>query len=443
MIKTFPKGGVHPPDQKLTRDQSIRVFSLPDKVVIPLAQHIGAPATPCVQTGDRVKTGQLIARGSGFVSANIHASVSGTITKIDSFPDASGYKKNAFLIEREGDEWMEDIDRSDHLSETLDISREEIIARITEAGIVGLGGATFPSHVKTAIPQGKSCNILVINGAECEPYLTCDHRLMMEKGPEILVGIRILMKALSAKRTKIGIEENKMEALLHLSQLAKKHPEIRVIPLKTKYPQGGEKQLIHALTGKQVPQGKIPLDVGIVPFNIGTVFAIYEAVQKKKPLFERVITITGKSLQQRENFLVRIGTPLAEIMEACGGVPPDTGKIILGGPMMGKAVASLNVPLTKGCSGIVLMDESTSCRKSPTPCIRCAQCVSVCPMGLEPYLLSRLSELGLQEKAVAEDITLCIECGSCSYICPADRHLLDWIRVGKNIAIKNARSLKK
>ncbi|MDD4031967.1 MAG: electron transport complex subunit RsxC [Bacteroidales bacterium] len=443
MPKTFLQGGVHPPECKLSKEKAIVTPLLPDRVLIPLSQHIGSPAIACVGVGDQVKTGQVIAKSSGFVSANIHASISGTVSKIGDFSDVTGYCKSALMIEREGDEWIEEIDHTETLIEDLNKSKTEIISKITHAGIVGLGGATFPSHVKLTIPPGKKCKMLLINGAECEPYLTCDHRLMLEKTEEILIGIRLLMIALEVSHAKIGIEENKADAISQFNRLIKKHPGISVVSMKTKYPQGGEKQLIKALTGQEVSPGEIPLDIGVIPFNIGTVYAIYEAVQKNKPLIERTVTLTGKKMGTPSNFRVRIGTILSDILEQAGGIPENTGKVILGGPMMGKAANSLNIPITKGCSGILFVEETESFRKPAEPCIRCAKCVSSCPMGLEPYLLGKLSEMGQFEKAAHEGITLCIECGSCSFICPANRPLLDWIRVGKNAVLKQARVSKK
>jgi len=438
-LKTFPSGGVHPPENKITADIPISSLPVPAVVVIPVTQHIGAPADIIVNKGDTIRTGQLIATAKGFVSANIHSSVSGKVSKIDLITDISGYKQKAVFIDVEGDEWIDTIDKSADLVREITLSTEEIIKKCTDAGIVGLGGATFPTHVKLSVPPGKRCDILIINGVECEPYLTSDHRLMLEKGNEVLTGITILMKALKVNKAVIGIENNKPDAIQHLSGLVKDYKGITVIPLKVKYPQGAEKQLIKAVNGREVPSGKLPVDVNSVVHNVGTAFSVYEAVQKNKPLFERVVTITGKSLASPGNYLVRTGTPLKALIEAAGGLPENTGKIICGGPMMGKAVASVDVPVVKGTSGVVILEDSESERKPYGPCIRCAKCVSVCPMKLEPYLLMTLSEKALFDKAESERITDCIECGSCSYICPASRPLLDYIRLGKQKVIKMAR----
>jgi len=438
-LKTFPKGGIHPPENKLTAGKQTEVLPLPVSVAIPVSQHIGAPATVIVNKGDIVKTGQVIAVSKGFVSVNIHSSVSGKVNKIDSIVDTTGYKQTAVFIDVEGDEWVDNIDRSDNLITDIKLSPEEIISRCQESGIVGLGGATFPSHVKLSVPSGKRCDLLIINGVECEPYLTADHRLMLEKGKEILVGISILMKALKIKRALVGIENNKTDAIAHLKKLSASFEGIEICPLKVKYPQGAEKQLIKALTGREVPSGRLPIDVNVVVHNAGTTFAVYEAVQKNKPLIERVVTITGKNLTNPGNYFVRIGTPISLLIEKAGGLPDDTGKIISGGPMMGKALINTDVPVVKGMSGIILFPASESDRMPSQPCIRCAKCVSVCPLGLEPYLLMLLTQKGLFEKAEEERITDCMECGSCSYTCPAGRPLLDYIRLGKSTVIKKAR----
>ncbi|MDX9812297.1 MAG: electron transport complex subunit RsxC [Bacteroidales bacterium] len=439
MPKSFPAGGVHPPENKLTASIPITVLPVPPGVVIPLSQHIGVPATPVVNKGDYVKTGQLIASGKGFVSASIHSPVSGKVTRIDSVPDSSGYKQSAIFIDTEGDEWVDTVDRSPATLKEISLSAEEIVKRCLDSGIVGLGGATFPSHVKLTIPSGKRCDLLIINGVECEPFLTSDHRLMLEKGEQILVGVSILMKALKVGKAMIGIEANKPDAIKAMTDLARGFKGISVHELKVKYPQGGEKQLIKALTGREVPSGKLPLDVGVVVHNVGTSFAVYEAVQKNKPLIERVVTVTGKSLSKPGNFMVRLGTPVSTIIEAAGGMPEDTAKIVSGGPMMGKAVVNTSIPVVKGMSGIVLFPESESRRLNSGPCIRCAKCVAACPMGLEPYLLMILAEKGLYEKAEERKITDCMECGSCSFACPAGRPLLDYIRLGKSTVIRMAR----
>jgi electron transport complex protein RnfC len=431
VLKTFKLGGIHPPENKFSAGQAIRNAELSKVVSIPVAQHIGTPSIPVVAKGDKVMVGQLIAKSGGFVSANIHSPVSGTVAKLDKIPDSMGYPKQAIIINVEGDEWLETIDRSETLVRECDLDGAAIVQKINECGIVGLGGATFPTHVKLVPPKGMKAEYLLINGVECEPYLTSDHRLMLEKSDEILVGTSLLMKALNVDKAMIGIENNKPDAISLLKEKSSQYKGIQVVPLKVKYPQGGEKQLIKAATGREVPSGALPIAVGCVVSNVGSAFAVYEAVQKNKPLFERVVTITGKSVQNPANLKVRIGTPVSELIAVIGGLPEDTGKVISGGPMMGKALANVDVPVTKGTSGILMIPGKEARRDEIKPCIRCSRCVTACPMGLEPYLLMTVAEKNLLERAEAERIMDCIECGSCSYTCPSSRPLLDYIRFGK------------
>ncbi len=431
MLKTFSLGGIHPPENKFSAGKKIEALPIPAQVAIPISQHIGAPAKPIVKKGDQVKVGTLIAESAGFVSANIHSSVSGTVAKIDDIIDASGYKRPAIIIDVEGDEWEETINKSSDLIKEISATPEEIIKKIAAAGIVGLGGATFPSHVKLSVPPGKKCEVLILNAVECEPYLTADHQLMMEKGNEIMVGTQILMKALNVDKAIIGIENNKKDAIQHLSQLASSYPGITIEPLKVQYPQGGEKQLIDACIKRQIPSGKLPIEVGAVVQNVGTTVAVYDAVQKNKPLFERVVTVTGKSVSKPSNFLTRIGTTINSLIEAAGGLPEDTGKIVGGGPMMGKALTTTEVPVTKGSSGVLIIKNEEANRKKMQNCIKCGKCISACAMGLEPYLLMTVSQKGVWDRAEQEKIMDCIECGSCSFTCPSQRPLLDYIRLGK------------
>lgn len=429
-LKTFSRGGVHPPEHKLSSGKAIEELPLPETVVIPVSQHLGAPAKVLINRGDQVKIGQLIAQSEGFVSTNIHSSVSGKVLKVDKFMDSSGYKKMAVQIQVEGEVWEENIDRTDDLVKNTVLKSEAIRKKILEAGIVGLGGATFPSHVKLMVPKGKTAEYLIINGVECEPYLTADHALMMEKTDEVFAGIQVLMKGLGVEKAIVGIENNKPDAIKKMGEVAK-GTAILVQGLKVKYPQGGEKQLVQALLKREVPSGGLPIDVGVVVFNVGTALAAYEAVNKNRPLIDRVVTVTGKSLEKPSNFRVRIGTPISLLVEKAGGLPADTAKVINGGPMMGKALSTLDVPVVKGSSGILLIPEGEARRKEMQTCIRCTKCVGVCPMGLEPYLLMTLSEKGLYERMEAEKVMDCIECGSCSYTCPSARPLLDYIRLGK------------
>ena len=439
-IRTFRIGGIHPEGNKLTNEATTQVAPLPQQAIFPLSQHIGAPAKPVVKKGDKVKVGTLLAEAGGFVSAPIYSSVSGTVFKIDTAIDATGYQKPVIIVNVEGDEWEDSIDRSDKL-ETIEahpeLTPEEIINRVKEAGITGMGGAGFPTFIKLTPPPTAKAECVIINAVECEPYITADYRLMMEHADEILVGLELLIKAAKVTRGFIGIEVNKPKAIELLTQKVAEafHAstyQVEVVPLKQRYPQGGEKQLLDAVIRRQVPAPPaIPVNVGAIVQNVGTAYAVYEAVMKHKPLFERYTTVTGKRLSHPGNFLVRMGTPTRLLIEACGGMPEGDNKLLAGGPMMGKALASLDVPICKGTNSVTILSGSEAVRKEPEPCIRCAKCVGVCPMGLEPYLLARLSAYKQWERAEQDDIVSCIECGSCQFTCPAHRPLLDNIREGK------------
>lgn len=430
-MRTFRIGGVHPPENKLSAGKAIRTLGLPKQVVLPLSQHIGAPAVAIVKKGDTVKVGTQIAQAGGFVSAPIFSSVSGTVLKIDAAIDASGYRKPAIFIDVEGDEWEESIDRSEDLVKDISLTSEEIVKKISALGIVGLGGACFPTHVKLTPPPGNIAEILIINAVECEPYLTADHELMMEKAEQVAVGVSILMKAAKVNKAVIGIENNKPDAIALMTKVVAVYPGMEVMPLKVKYPQGGEKQLIDAVISRQVSSGALPISTGAIVQNVGTAYAVYEAIQKNKPLFERVVTVTGKSVKNPSNLLVRMGTPMSMLIEEAGGLPEDTGKVIGGGPMMGKALVSTEIPIVKGSSGVLIMPNFDAARREAQNCIRCAKCVSACPMGLEPFLLGALAEHSDWERMETEKIMDCIECGSCQFTCPANRPLLDYCRLGK------------
>lgn len=438
-MKTFPIGGIHPSDCKeYSKDSAIERFPIPEVVTIPLAQHIGAPAVACVAKGDRVLVGQVIATAGGFVSSPIHSSVSGVVKSVDMTADAQGNLKPSVTIAVEGDEWVESIDRSKEIAKNINLTPQEIVAKISEMGIVGMGGATFPTHVKLSIPAGKKAECLIINAVECEPYLTADYRVMLELGDRLLVGARILAKAIGVDKIYIGVENNKPDAIAHLEKLAGAYLEVEIVPLKMRYPQGGEKQLIAAVTGREVPSGGLPIDVGAVVQNVGTALAVYEAVAKNKPLFERVVTVTGSTLKEPKNLLVRIGTPMSALIEYCGGME-GVGKVIAGGPMMGRAVSNVDAPVTKGTSGVLLMPTEESLRQKEGACIRCAKCVEACPMGLEPYLLSKLTQNGDFEELERHYIADCIECGCCTFSCPSYLPLLDWVRIGKAEVMKRIR----
>ena len=447
--RTFRIGGVHPEENKLTHEVMTKVAPLPKQAIFPLSQHIGAPAKPVVAKGDKVKVGTLIAEAGGFVSAPIYSSVSGTVFKVDTAIDATGYRKPVIIINVEGDEWEEGIDRSDKLELLADhpeLTPEEIINRVKEAGVTGMGGAGFPTFIKLSPPPTAKAECVIINAVECEPYITADYRLMMEKADEILVGLELLMVAVKVTTGYIGIETNKPAAIELLTQkCAEKFNgskyNVEVVPLQQRYPQGGEKQLVDAVIRRQVPAPPaIPVNVGAIVQNVGTAFAVYEAVMKRKPLFERYTTVTGKKLQNPGNFLVRMGTPMQDLIDLCGGMPEGENKLLAGGPMMGKALTSTEVPICKGTNSVTVLSDEDARRKEAMPCIRCAKCVSACPMGLEPYLLATLSSLKNWERLEAEDITSCIECGSCQFTCPAHRPLLDNIRLGKSTVMGIIRS---
>lgn len=452
-IRTFSIGGIHPKENKLTHEAKTQVAALPKQAIFPLSQHIGAPAKPVVAKGDKVKVGTLIAEAGGFVSAPIFSSVSGTVFKIDTVIDATGYRKPAIIINVEGDKWEEKIDRSEKLEDVKDhpeLTPEEIVNRIKNAGVVGMGGACFPTFIKLTPPPTAKAECVIINAVECEPYITADYRLMMEHADEILVGLELLMMAAKVTKGYIGIETNKPAAIeLLTDKCAKKFAgsqyQVEVVPLKQRYPQGGEKQLVDAVIQRQVPAPPaIPVNVGAIVQNVGTAFAVYQAVMKNKPLFERYTTVTGKRLANPGNFLVRMGTPMKDLIDACGGMPEGDNKLLAGGPMMGKALTSTEVPICKGTNSVTILSDEEALRKEAQPCIRCAKCVGVCPMGLEPYLLAKLSEVQNWERAEHEDIVSCIECGSCQYTCPAHRPLLDNIRQGKStvMGIIRARAAK-
>lgn len=441
-LKTFSKGGVHPEENKISHDSPIQVQPIPKTVSILLGQHIGKPASPVVSRGDEVKVGTLIAQADGFVSANIHSSVSGKVKKIETILDASGYQKPCITIQCDGeDTWEETIDRSPEIIRDIKLSSEEIIQRIAECGIVGMGGATFPTNVKLMPPKDATPECVIINGAECEPYLTADHRTLLERGEEVLIGLQILMKSVGVSKGYVAIENNKRDAIEKLTEIASSMPGIEIVPMKVKYPQGGEKQLIDTVLNRRVASGKLPVTEGAIVQNVGTALAVYEAVQKHKPLVERVVTVTGKAVKNPCNLLVRIGTPLSELIETAGGMPRSTAKLVSGGPMMGKAVYSDEIPVAKGTSGVLMLLEEDTKRRPMRNCIRCAKCVGACPMGLNPAFLMRDTVYKDWEALEENHVYDCIECGSCSSICPANRPLLDHIRMGKGrvMAIRRAR----
>lgn len=444
MSKTFSIGGIHPHDHKISINASIEDFPIMDMAYISVSQHLGAPAEPIVAKGDKVKTGQLIAKSTGFISANIHSSVSGTVTSIEMLPDIFGHLVKHIVIKVEGDEWEESIDKTPDIVREIKLSPKEIIDRIAQHGVVGLGGAAFPTHIKLTPPPNKKAEYLLVNGSECEPYLTSDYRIMLEASEQILIGVKIMMKALGVETSFFGIEENKPEAIKIMNKLtSESYPEIKVVSLKKRYPQGGEKQLIDAILKRRVPSMGLPIDTGVVVQNVGTALAVYEAVQKNKPLFEGIVTVTGECMSEQRNFRLRVGTNLERVMFAIGGFPKDAVKLISGGPMMGKAVSRMDAASVKSTSAFLLLTEEETKREEEGNCIRCAKCVDACPMGLEPYLLNRLSRAGRLDELEENMVHDCIECGCCMYSCPANIPLVDTIRLSKAQVIKIIRSRPK
>ncbi|MBO8160236.1 MAG: electron transport complex subunit RsxC [Thermosipho sp. (in: Bacteria)] len=427
-LATF-KGGVHPPEKKeLSKEIPIQKSPLPDKVVVFMQQHTGAPAKPVVEVGQKVKTGQIIGEPGGFISAYVHSPVTGTVTEVKKISNIIfGKAVEAVVIQRESEDEWELLPHGDYEK----FSKEELLDIIKKAGIVGLGGAMFPTHVKLNPPQDKKIDTLIINGAECEPYLTIDHRMMLEKSEEILIGIKIAKKILGVNNVYIGIESNKKDAIEFLKNKWK--GQVIVVPLKTKYPQGAEKQLIYAITGKEVPRGGLPMDVGVVVQNVSTMYAIKEAVVDGKPLVERGLTLTGEAIKRPGNWWVRIGTPISWIVENLGegfkeGI--ENVKVLMGGPMMGIPINNLDTPIVKGNNGITsLIPEE----QRGTFCIRCSYCVDVCPMGLQPYLLDLLGKKRKYDEAVEVGLLDCIECGSCSYVCPAKIEHVKTIKLAKKV----------
>jgi electron transport complex protein RnfC len=424
------RGGIHPPHFKeQTEKSSIEAGLLPKEVVIPLHQHIGAPCEPTVKAGDKVKVGQKIGDTKAFVSAPIHSSVSGVVLKITNKNSPTGAKVKSIIIQSDGkQEVYEDVKPKGDIGS---LGKDELLKIIREAGITGMGGAGFPTHVKLSPPEDKKIDIVIINGAECEPYLTSDHRMMIEHPDKVVMGTKAVMKVLGVENGVIGIENNKPDALKIMKDAVKNDKSIKVVELRTKYPQGGEKSLIYAVTKREVPSGGLPMDVGAVVQNVGTVSAISDAITTGMPLVERVVAVTGSGIKKPKNLLVKIGTKFEDVINQCGGYTEDLGKIINGGPMMGIAQHTDQVPVIKGTSGILLLNEKDSEKPEPSNCIRCGKCVDICPSGLMPLMISRNSLLRKFDEAEAYNAMDCIECGSCSFICPSKRPLVDAIRVAK------------
>lgn len=430
MLKTFKRGGVHPFDGKVyAKDKAIETPAIPDQVVIPMSMHFGASCTPTVKVGDHVKKGQLIGTSDAFLHADIHASISGDVVKVAPMPHNTMVQCMAVVIKSDGkDEWADDVLQE---RDWKQLDSKEIIELIKKAGVVGCGGATFPAHVK--FTPNKPVDTFIVNAAECEPYLTCDYRAMVEAPyiEKLVTGVQIIMKALGVKRGFIGIEDNKPEAVSKLTEAFKDIPEVSVEPCITKYPQGAEKMMIEAMTGRQVEPGGLPMNVGCVVSNVGTVIAVTDAVCHGIPFIERLTTVTGDCIKEPKNLSLRIGTTFQEAIDYCGGFSQTPDRVIAGGPMMGFAQYQMDIPITKGASGILALSAEKCNVGEEEPCIRCGRCVQACPMGLIPSQLSIFSSCQAWEKCMEYGVMNCVECGSCVYTCPAKRNIVQYIRNAK------------
>lgn len=429
--KSTFKGGIHPPHNKhLTEALPTEILPPPEKVIIPLSQHIGAPAKITVKRGDPVKIGQPIGESGGFVSSPVHASVSGKVSSISEFPHPLGRRVTGIEIENDGKDDTFDLQPLN--KDWREAAHGEIIQKIMESGIVGMGGASFPTHVKLSPPADKQIDTLIINGAECEPYLTADYRIILEKTEEVLVGSLILKKTLGAKRAFIAIEDNKPDAISAVSEKLKNREfeNLSIARLKTKYPQGGEKQLINAVIKREVPSGGLPMDVKCVVQNVGTAYAVWDAIQNGKPLYQRIVTVTGPVVKNPKNLLVRVGTPIRHVLEYCNTSLSDAQKVIMGGPMMGITLSDLEAPVIKSTSGLLVLSDITAGTRDYS-CISCGNCVKACPIHLVPSILAKLVEKEKIPEADRWNVLDCMECGSCSYVCPSKINLVHFMKLGK------------
>ncbi|SHJ90154.1 electron transport complex protein RnfC [Geosporobacter subterraneus DSM 17957] len=434
------RGGVHPPHFKeATARIAVERAVEPKVVTIPLQQHIGAPCEPLVKVGDRVKVGEKIGDASGFVSSPVHSSVSGEVKQIARMLTPTG---DAMCVVIESDGLNTTHESVVPKGSIESLTGKEILNIIKEAGIVGLGGAAFPTHVKLSPPPEKKIDTIILNGAECEPFLTADHRLMLESPEEVIYGLRAMMKVLGVSKAFIGIEDNKKDAIDSMKKAVEKDDQIQIVGLHTKYPQGAEKQLIYACTKREVPSGGLPMDVGVVVNNVGTAAAISNAIKTGMPLIERIATITGKGIKEPKNLLIKIGTSFRELIDQCGGYSGTPGKLIMGGPMMGLAQYTDEIPAIKGTSGILVLTPDEARLPEPKPCIRCGKCVEICPAFIQPLFISAYALQNMHETAEKYNALDCIECGSCSFICPSKRPLLQSIRVTKREIIAKKRKTK-
>lgn len=446
-LQTFPQGGVHPHDRKkLTRSVPIRSIPQPEALTVALHQHIGAPAAAAVEPGDTVVEGQVIGTAGGFVSTNVHAPLSGTVKEITNVYLPNGIRSAAVVIDVTS-ETAESTESGSGADQPARNGREtkrpdwenmpvkELIQELSNMGIVGMGGATFPTHVKFSIPKGSRAELFVVNGVECEPYLSGDHRLMLERTEDIFAGIRVIRKILSPERVIIAVENNKPDAIAQLSKRAAVEGA-EVVPLKVKYPQGDEKQILKALTGKEVPSGGLPIDIGAVVSNVGTVISVYEAIVMRRPLIERAVTVSGSAVVSPSNLRVRVGTPLGALVEACGGFSGVPAKVVVGGPMMGFAVHDLDMPVTKGTSGVLALTSEEIGESRRTPCIGCGGCIAACPLGLNPTRLFKLVDHMDYQRAADEGLMDCKECGCCAFTCPAHIPLVQGMKLGKRIVVQ-------
>ncbi len=431
-LATF-KGGIHPPDRKeYSKEAALATPKPPKTLVIPLSQHIGAPCSATVEIGQEVKMGQVVGQAEAFVSAPVHSPVSGKVMAITEYPNPMGRMVPCVVIENDGkDEWTELKEDEDYLNLEADVLKE----KVRSAGIVGMGGATFPTSVKLSPPKEKPIDTVILNGAECEPYLNADYRLMIERPKEVVEGLKVLMRILGVQKGYIGIESNKPEAVKVMSDAVSGESGIEVVECEVKYPQGAEKMLIKAITGREVPnKGGLPMDVGVVVQNIGTAVSIFEAARFGRPLIERVVSVTGTGINEPKNFVARVGTLVSHLIEECGGLKDGAIKVVSGGPMMGFAMYTLEMPVTKGTSGILCMqEEETVHTDKHGPCIRCSRCIDICPMHLMPSMLSVLSEAGFYEECKEYGLFDCFECGSCAYVCPSKRPIVQLVRLAKSM----------